>query len=53
MSLRLYHYELSLISTSHPKMILEDINCEFVSGTTTYIIGKNGSGKSSLLLSLA
>lgn len=53
MSLRLLHYELSLISTSHPKKILEDINCEFISGTTTYILGKNGSGKSSLLLSLA
>lgn len=53
MSLQLRNYNVHLSAESNPATILNDIQCEFTPGTTTYILGKNGSGKSSLLLSLA
>lgn len=53
MPLRLHNYSLHLATASNRTIILDDVDCEFHSGTTTYILGKNGSGKSSLLLSLA
>lgn len=34
------------------KKVLSDVSCEFLPGTVTYLVGKNGSGKSSLALSI-
>ena len=34
---------------SYNKMILNDISCDFVSGTSTAILGPSGSGKTTLL----